>query len=144
MICLYCKNEHDPAVGRLCAHCGIAVLPPTPEKPENEDETEAKERRCQECGVPARSEASRCRACGNPLPEVEEEETGPALVAPGDSLRELELPPGPPVEIARGPVQMTPVTEQSRNVDLVPGPPVEVATGPVQMTPPEFREVELE
>ena len=141
MICLCCKNEHDPALGRLCAHCGIAVIPPTPEKP---DETEPKPPICQKCGVPAPPEATRCRSCGNPLPEPEDDEGGEGLIAPADSLRELDLPPGPAVEIARGPVRMSPVEEQSHDVELTPGPPVEVAKGPVQMNPPEFREVDLE
>ena len=142
VICLYCKNEHDAEQGRLCSHCGIAVLPPTPDK---EEEVGEVVRRCQECGQPSPDEASRCRGCGNPLPAVEEEK-GPPLFVPTDSLRELDLPPGPPVEIARGPVRMAPAAESSNDVNLPPvppGPPVEIARGPVRMIPPEFREVEL-
>jgi hypothetical protein len=140
MICLYCRQEHDPAVGRLCAHCGIAVLPPTPEK---EEAPEDQPRRCPKCGVPADLEATRCRGCGEGLPEVEEP-SAPAPVEPRDSLRELELPPGPPVEVARGPVAMAPEPESPHDVELPPGPPVELARGPVRMEPPELREVELE
>jgi len=143
VICLYCKSEHDAQNGRLCAHCGVAVLPPTPD---TEEEAGEVIRRCQECGHPASEEASKCRACASLLPVPEDEEPA-APVALNESLRELELPPGPPVEIAKGPVRMAPAAESSNDVPLPPippGPPVEIARGPVKMIPPEFREVELE
>jgi len=135
--CPQCGRLHRLINGRMCQHCGIAVAPPRAAK-----EPDGDDRRCLKCGVAARSDASRCRSCGSLLPEPEESATPPP-VGPQDGLREPDLPEGPPVEIANGPVRMAPVEESSRDVDLPPGPPVELATEPVRIEPPHFREVDL-
>lgn len=140
--CRYCGRLHRVENGRLCEHCGIVAVLPLPEP-----EPEIPPRRCLKCGVPAASDATRCRSCGNPMPEPDAEEPGPPPLSEGeDSRRELELVDAPPVQLADGPVKMAPVEESSRDVDLPPGPPdepVELAKEPVRMDPPHYREVEI-
>ncbi len=67
------------------------------------DPPEAKEARCRECGI--RTERAICPGCGTAtgLDEAPEERFVPNFAMSG--LREVELPEGPPIELAAEPAR---------------------------------------